>query len=443
MANPILPSWEYIPDGEPRVFGDRVYLYGSHDRPNSEFFCDYKVKVWSASVDDLNHWTCHGHSFHTRPDRDHEADVDWSDKELYAPDVVEKDGKYYMYSYIVASDGCVSVSDRPEGPFKVLSRYKYSEGHSRDNGVFNDPGTLVDDDGRVYISCGFEGNYMAELNGDNMYEVIDGSHQVDVIGPDEPFSFFEASSPRKVGDTYYMIYSPKPPRCSQLVYATAKSPLGPYTYRGVIIDNAVDYPFGNDHGSICCIKGKWYVFYHRMSNNSQMSRRACVEPIEILEDGSILQVESTSLGFEKSLNPYEMTSAEIACILTGGCFVTERNLFERTVTSISNKCVMGYKYFDFGQDYASKTMKLAMKIRGLGAKSCVKVIIDDPIKGKVIGQVEIGTGDGIYEGILEAVTGRHALYFVVEHAYKNPEEWVMGNFRDRLLFELDQFVFLK
>ena len=50
MANPYLPSWEYIPDGEPRVFGDRIYVYGSHDKVDSDEFCDYKLKVWSAPV---------------------------------------------------------------------------------------------------------------------------------------------------------------------------------------------------------------------------------------------------------------------------------------------------------------------------------------------------------------------------------------------------------
>jgi len=60
MANPYLPLWEYIPDGEPRVFGNRVYIYGSHDSACSDKFCDYKLKVWSAPVDNLNHWVCHG-----------------------------------------------------------------------------------------------------------------------------------------------------------------------------------------------------------------------------------------------------------------------------------------------------------------------------------------------------------------------------------------------
>ena len=100
MANPYLPSWEYIPDGEPRVFGDRVYVYGSHDRVDSAEFCDYKLKVWSAPVNEPGKWVCHGDAFHTKADRDHSSDVDWSEKCLYAPDVVEKDGKYYLYAYI-------------------------------------------------------------------------------------------------------------------------------------------------------------------------------------------------------------------------------------------------------------------------------------------------------------------------------------------------------
>ena len=91
MANPYLPLWEYIPDGEPRVFGDRVYIYGSHDRAGSDSFCDWKLKVWSAPLDNLNDWTCHGDIFHTKDDRDHKsATSEWTERELFAPDVVER-----------------------------------------------------------------------------------------------------------------------------------------------------------------------------------------------------------------------------------------------------------------------------------------------------------------------------------------------------------------
>ena len=104
--------------------------------------------------------------------------------------------------------------------------------------------------------------------------------------------FYEAASLRKIGDTYYFIYSPK--RGSRLAYATSDKPMGPYTYRGYIVDNGVDYPAGNNHGSICRIGDQWYIFYHRMTNGSVMSRRASVEKIEILPDGTIPPVEMTS-----------------------------------------------------------------------------------------------------------------------------------------------------
>ncbi|HWT74509.1 MAG TPA: family 43 glycosylhydrolase, partial [Mobilitalea sp.] len=203
MANPFLSLWEYIPDGEPRVFGDRVYIYGSHDKAGSDSFCDYKLKVWSAPLDNLNFWQCHGDSFHTKTDRDHLSAIDWSERQLYAPDVIEKDGKYYLYAYVVGSKGCVAVSDKPEGPFQLLSQYQYpmpDDLEGFDEGIFIDPGVLVDEDKRVYIYCGYERSYMAEINPDNMYEILEGTFQKDIIPVEEPCAFFEACAMRKVGD---------------------------------------------------------------------------------------------------------------------------------------------------------------------------------------------------------------------------------------------------
>ena len=440
MANPYLPFWEYIPDGEPRVFGDRVYIYGSHDRANSDSFCDFKLKVWSASVDNLNEWVCHGDSFHTRPDRDHESDTAaWTDGYLYAPDVVEKDGKYYLYAYIMWAKGCVGVSDKPEGPFKLLSTYQHNLTDDEcGQGTFIDPGVLVDDDGKVYIYCGYQWSYMAEVNPENMYEIIDGSYKKDIIPTAEPYRFFEACSPRKVGDTYYLIYSPIPG--SRLVYATSKSPTGPFEYRGIIVDNGIDYPGGNNHGSICKIKDQWYIFYHRMTNGSIMSRRACVEKIEILPDGTIPQVEMTSLGFEDALNPYKVTPAEIACVMKNSGVITEKNVFTRVVTGIKNGCVLGYKYFDFGEDDSSKTMEFSVKVNGAGTKSKIRVFADSDTEGEEIGCVEIGTDGGVYTGVVKALTGRHAIYFVIEDTYTG---WARGSFDGRWLFELEEFVFMK
>ena len=441
MPNPILPLWEYVPDGEPRVFGDRVYLYGSHDRAAGTAFCDYKLKVWSAPLNDLNRWQCHGDSFRTRPGKKRPEDTPWTDHELYAPDVVEKDGKYYLYAYIVGAKGAVGVSDRPEGPFRLLSQYRYTD-EVGDGGIFNDAGVLVDTDGRVYVYYGYEASWMNELDPATMCDVIPGSlrHQVIDDGEDVPAErrFFEASSPRKVGDTYYLIYSPR--RGSRLAYATALSPAGPFSYRGYIIDNGVDYPGGNNHGSIACLNGQWYVFYHRMTNGSIMSRRACVEKIAILPDGSIPPVEMTSLGFEDALDPYRPTPAEIACVLKGGCFVTEKDVFTRVITEITGGCVMGYRYFDFGRDDTGDGMTLALNVKGMGIRCSVHARLDDPKCGPEIGRCEIGTGDGVYRMKTLPVTGRRALYLIAE----NPAEgWTGQFFRDRRLFELESFVFMK
>ncbi len=440
MANPFLPGWEYIPDGEPRVFGDRVYIYGSHDNAGSDAFCDYKLKVWSAPLDDLTNWVCHGDIFHTRDDRDHKSDTDWTDNPLYAPDAVEKDGKYYLYCYILWDKGCVAVADRPEGPFELLSQYKYDgiEDYKVESGAFVDPGVLVDDDGRVYIYCGFEKSYMAELKS-NMYEVIADSYKPDIIPADKSSEkgFFEACSMRKVNDTYYLIYSPN--KGNRLEYMTSKSPFGPFEYRGTIVDNGIDYPAGNDHGSICCINGQWYIFYHRMTNATITSRRACVEKIEILPDGTIPQVEMTSLGFEESLNPYKITNADIACVLKGGCFVTEHDCFTRVITSIKPGAVIGYKYYDFGEDFSSKTMEFSAKVNGTGCNATIRILIDGE-DGEEIGRCTIGSASGVYSTVVKNVTGRHSVFFVIEHNYTG---WFVDWYKDRHLFELESFVFMK
>ena len=436
MANPYLPLWEYIPDGEPRVFGDRIYVYGSHDRVDSVDFCDFKLKVWSAPLSRPSEWVCHGDCFRTR-DGEAPSDVDWTDNLLFAPDVVEREGRYYLYAYIVGAKGCVGVSDRPEGPFKLLSKYEYNIPNHYDDGTFIDPGVLVDDDGRVYIYCGFQGSYMAELK-PNMYEVVDGSYKTDIIPTEKPHAFFEACSPRKVGDTYYLIYSPQKGSC--LDYATSKSPTGPFEYRGTIVDNSIDYPGGNNHGSICNINGQWYIFYHRMTNGTIMSRRGCVEKIEILPDGSIPQVEMTSLGFEDALNPYYPIPADTACVLTGGCYITERSIFERSITAVTDGCVMGWRYFDFGEDFSSKTMGIRIKIRGAGSKGRLRITADEP-NGEELGCVDFGENDSVLAAKLKALTGRHAVFIKAEWGYG--ESWMADGMKGRHLLELEQLVFVK
>jgi arabinoxylan arabinofuranohydrolase len=376
-ANPFLPLWEYIPDGEPRVFGDRVYLYGSHDKAGSKTFCDHQLRVWSAPLKDLNQWKDHGVSFSTRDIESHKDDVPWSDNELYAPDVIEKDGKYYLYAYVVGAPCAVGVSDDPGGPFKLISKIKAPPGADHEFGGWGqyiDPGVLVDDDGKVYIYWGYKSSHMARLDPRTMVDILPDTYQADIIPVTPPFNFFEGASPRKINGVYYLIYADG----GILAYATSKSPTGPFEYGGPIIRQGRDCPGGNIHGSLANLNGKWHIFYHRMTHNTIMSRRACVEKVTIEPDGSIKEVEQTSLGFQDALDPFQTTPADIACVLKGRGHVVEEDRNTRPVIHINSGGVVGFKYFDFGTppNQNGSGVMLSLRIRG----------------GEVPGRVEILTG---------------------------------------------------
>ena len=154
--NPYLPSWEYIPDGEPYVFDGRVYIYGSHDRFNGHVFCYNDYTCWSAPVDDLADWRYEGVIYKKTQDP-RNAD---GHSCLYAPDVtVGPDGRYYLF-YVLDHEHVVSVavSDKPAGPYDFYGFVHYKDGtllgdRADDDPQF-DPGLLTEGD-RTYLYTGF------------------------------------------------------------------------------------------------------------------------------------------------------------------------------------------------------------------------------------------------------------------------------------------------
>lgn len=124
--NPYLPSWEYVPDGEPYVFNDRVYVYGSHDRFNGHAFCLNDYVCWSAPVNDLGNWRNEG-VIYRKTDDPLNPDGDMC---LYAPDVtLGPDGRYYLY-YVLDKVPVVSVAvcDTPAGKFEFHGYVQYADG---------------------------------------------------------------------------------------------------------------------------------------------------------------------------------------------------------------------------------------------------------------------------------------------------------------------------
>jgi hypothetical protein len=111
-------------------------------------------------------------------------------------------------------------------------------------------------------------------------------------------------------------------RATSLSYATSKSPLGPFVHRGVIVDNVTCDPASwNNHGSIECVGGRWYVFHHRSSRNSQRWRRLCVEPIEFDAAGLIAEVPMSSQGVGPPFGAGEPIDAWRACELGGEAWI--------------------------------------------------------------------------------------------------------------------------
>lgn len=143
VYNPFLPLYEYIPDGEPHVFGDRVYLYGSHDKEGGETFCMLDYTVYSAPVDDLSDWRCNGVIYRAEQDPEHK-----NRPYMYAPDVVRgNDGKYYLYYCMSGKFGnggyfgpiSVAVCDTPAGKYKYLGFIRNPDGTPMKKYVCFDP----------------------------------------------------------------------------------------------------------------------------------------------------------------------------------------------------------------------------------------------------------------------------------------------------------------
>ncbi len=318
--NPYLPSWEYIPDGEPYVFGDRVYVYGSHDRFNGYAYCLNDYVCWSAPVNDLRDWRYEGVIFR-KTDDPKNADGEMC---LYAPDVTQgPDGRFYLF-YVLDALPIVSVAvcDTPAGKYEFHGYVRYQDGtilgeRDTDEPQF-DPGVLTEGD-RTYLYTGFCPKTDRSRSG-SMVTVLDKDmltilEEPKIIVPSAPYSagsgyegheFFEASSIRKRGDLYYFIYSSI--LNHELCYSVSTSLTEGFEYRGVIVSNNDMYidsykpsympAFygGNNHGSMVEINEQWYIFYHRHTNGTNYSRQGCIEPISFREDGTIVQAEMTSCG---------------------------------------------------------------------------------------------------------------------------------------------------
>ncbi|RMI09071.1 family 43 glycosylhydrolase [Cellulomonas triticagri] len=422
-VNPYLPTWEYVPDGEPRVVGDRLFVFGSHDRFRGTRFCQNDYVAWSAPVDDLASWTSHGVMYR----RDQDPTNPRGRRSMWAPDVVQGgDGRFYLFhgTQFVPRIS-VAVADVPEGPYTFLGHVTRPDGTllgGRPGDVFPfDPGVLVDGDGRVWLYVGFapttwflrrqvdrhrlrrDGAYVVELASD-MRAVVGEPRRV-LPGAGSPAAglphaagfagheFFEAASIRRIGATYYLVYSSV--QGHELCYATSDRPDEGFRYGGTLVSNgdigyqgrrpeqAVAYT-GNNHGGLAEVGGRWFVFHHRHTDRSQVSRQGLAEPVEINADGRIAQVEMTSAGLHGGpLRGTGTYPASIACVLRGPdgarpspyLSLTRRGphpyltqtgrdregFGDQYVANVRHDAVVGFRYLDL-----TTTRRITVDARGSG-----------------------------------------------------------------------------
>ena len=456
IGNPYLPLWEHVPDGEPRVFEDpdnpghyRVYVTGSHDT-RVESYCGQDDRQWSAPVENLADWRDEGPVF------TYCENGNWST--MYAPDLVEvtrrDDGtrKYYLYPHALMHTPMVCVGDRPDGPFTVLN---VKDGQLTPGSTMGfDPGVLIDpvddpDDPdyaigfRAYGAWGIIRSSGTELDQNTMYSPRQGTPDWPFLTPSqtlldfmdpakgetdqqrqfrawgnvregetiafpaiaegealEDFSFFEASSFRKIGNKYIYLYSGHSgPEYglsvsnATLRYAYADSPRGPWKSGGILVDargpvlsrdgSTLEFHFGhnNTHGSLAEINGQWYVFYHRAPRDFGFARQAMVAPVAVEADekpvaeGGAVRItaydpykgaftvkaadgneyvgaEVTSEGFFiYGLPLYRYYSAGYACYLSRPESMQDNwDVWDNRMdmTEVQSGDIVGFKYFGFG-----------------------------------------------------------------------------------------------
>lgn len=406
--NPVLPVEYHIPDGEAHVMSNgRLYIYGSFDEQDGEF-CSEKYHVVSTS--DMENWIIHGEAlngeavpwFHD-PDAVKYPGLDWMHPTpfiqkmiqkiiaeyqgyenipektgnteerplLFAPDCIEREGKYYLYFCMKDESEGVAVSDHPEGPFEKIVQLPCG-------GI--DPAIFIDDDGQAYYYWGQVYSHGVKLNEDMIS--FQGDIADNLVTEEEHF-FHEGSSMRKIGDTYYYVYADiergKP---TALGYATSKSPLGPFVYRGIIIDNDHCDPLSwNNHGSIECFNGQWYVFYHRSSRGSEQHRRLCIEPIMINPDGTIDEVKMTSQGAGEPFGPGEVIMGYQACEMRGTVYIDTDETYGEKLVNFSDGDQVIFRYIKSEKAYS----EIEFDASGTGT---IEVLLD----GELAGTVQIQDG---------------------------------------------------
>lgn len=387
--NPFITD-QFTADPSARVFGDRVYVYPSHDIPCTEergrigWFCMEDYHVFSSS--DLTGWTDHGVIVS-------QNNVDWVDSTSYsmwAPDCIFRNGKYYFYFPTRPQDTTsygrgfrigVAVADQPEGPFAP-------EPDPIENVRGIDPNVFLDQDGQAYLYWSAGDIFGAKLK-ENMLELASEPVTLGDL-PQEglkegPFVF-------ERNGIYYLTYPHVANKTERLEYATSNNPLGPFEVRGVIMDESPTGCWTNHH-SIIEFRDQWYLFYHHndLSPEFDKNRSVRVDSLFFNEDGTIQKTLPTLRGVGLTQASGRIQIDRYSAISDSGAtidFLDSLDRFKGWKTTLDgNNAWIRYDQVDF-EHRKWESVKINARSETGGVLQ-----LRFSVGGPVVAQVEIPKGD--------------------------------------------------
>lgn len=416
---PIIQT-KYTADPAPMVYNDTVFLYTTHDEDDAEGF---KMQDWLLYTStDMVNWTDHGVVASLKS-------FDWvkRDNGAWAEQVVERNGKFYMYCPIHGNGIGVLVSDSPYGPFKdpLGKPLVWQKEHWDDI----DPTVFIDEDGQAYMYWGNPNCYYVKLNEDMI------SYSGDIVKLKEtPEHYQEGPWFYKRNGHYYLAFAST--CCPEGIgYAMSDSPTGPWKTKGYIM-RPTERTRGN-HPGIMDYKGKSYVFglnydLLKLETNTHYERRSVsVAEMHYNEDGTIQEVSywaDTKLEQIGTFNPFRKVEAET--MAWGYGLKTAPNADKSlSVVDVNNGEYICVRGVNFGKNKARRFEVSALPLEG----GNLKIRLDAP-DGKIVGNVNIPQGNEtskyeLYSCEVNAVSGIHDLYLSFEGE----------NNKD--LFELDYWKF--
>lgn len=292
-GNPIFPGW--YADPEIRIFNHEYWVYPTYsDKYNKQVFMD------AFSSTDLVHWVKHSNIIDT-------ANVKWAKRAMWAPSVIEKDGKYYLFfgANDIQNDKelggiGVAVADKPDGPFKdYLGKPLVGAFHNGAQPI--DQFVFKDKDGQYYMTYGGWGHCnIVKLNSDftGFVPFADGTTYKEIT----PKGYVEGSYMVYKDDKYYFMWSEggwTGPNYA-VAYAVANSPFGPFERIGKILQQDSTVARGAGHHSVVNVPGtnRWYIVYHRrpLGETDGNHRETCIDIMEFDNNGMIKPVKITKEG---------------------------------------------------------------------------------------------------------------------------------------------------